>query len=745
MPAGSGVEMSESSASVVDRALLALAVVAGAAIRLIPPWSSVFAGPGVWPLGPDSYCHLRRIHHAVKHFPAILDFDPYVNFPGGAPIFWPPGFDRMLAGAARWMPRPEAASVERFCAVAIPLLGLAAILAVYAFGRAGLSRPGAGAAAFVFALLPAPVNYSLLGYVDHHVIEPFFLALPAALFLAGLARRGVVAAAVGATAGALVASSCWFVTDGIALVILLCTLGVFEGLVARFPGSRPAGLSALAASAAVIVPLSWTTPWGRTGTMTYLTLSPFQAHLAVAGAGLGAALILGAWRGARGPLRIAGVAAGITAGAAALLHGGREMIDPVREALRFLTRAEGLESSLAESVPLWSLPWSTVLLSLTPLGILAPGVLILSIHRDRRERAGSAALLGLAAFLAGLVQMRFMPLGGVAVAWASGRLVTEIWRGTAGGSRRVLVRGAAIGAVAACLVPFPLLRPFRADGFGPTASERGLAAVLHARRDPRMNLDASGRPPWGVAAPWSVGCLLIDRAGVPVVASPFGQAPWHIEGVRRVIRIDLAEGDTAAADLCARLHVRYVVTTDPFAFLGGQARTVGVPLDRYLVPGPGGENAASASPLFLRTAVFRLHLLDGSAARTPALDVPAMPSFRLVWESDALLETAMPMMLLAPGARPSEYKLFEVVKGARVEGRCEPGGTVEIRVGARTNVRALEWWDETRCGATGRYALRTPYPSREVRVSQGARRARRVITEEHVWEGEVLEADLLGP
>ena len=130
----------------IDLGLAGLAILAGAAIRLGPPWSNVFGGSGTVLLDTDAYYHLRRIQFAVHHFPAVPAFDPYVNFPEGARIIWPPGFDLLLATAARaFTAHPSAAWVERASAVAVPLLGLAAVLAVYAFARASLPWPGPGA------------------------------------------------------------------------------------------------------------------------------------------------------------------------------------------------------------------------------------------------------------------------------------------------------------------------------------------------------------------------------------------------------------------------------------------------------------------------------------------------------------------------------------------------------------------------------------------------------------------------
>ena len=49
----------------------------------------------------DAQYHLRRALYTFTQFPGVLLFDPYINFPGGAPVPWPPLFDFLLGGAAR--------------------------------------------------------------------------------------------------------------------------------------------------------------------------------------------------------------------------------------------------------------------------------------------------------------------------------------------------------------------------------------------------------------------------------------------------------------------------------------------------------------------------------------------------------------------------------------------------------------------------------------------------------------------
>ena len=38
----------------------------------------------------DAQYHARRARWTLENYPRILSFDPYINYPHGAPVPWPP-------------------------------------------------------------------------------------------------------------------------------------------------------------------------------------------------------------------------------------------------------------------------------------------------------------------------------------------------------------------------------------------------------------------------------------------------------------------------------------------------------------------------------------------------------------------------------------------------------------------------------------------------------------------------------
>ncbi len=735
------------SAQRIDRTLLALAILLGAAARFLLLAPRVFSDPSIGFLDGDPNYQLRRIQYAVTHFPSIFDFDGFVNFPTGAPIFLPDGFNLLLAAIARLLaPTADPGRVEWICAIAIPVLGLAAVLAMYALARLSLAPPGPGAAAFTFAVLWVSVRYTVLGRVDHHVMEPLLLAGAGALCLGAFRRPWPVSIVLGVAAGALASLSCWFVTDGMVVVVLVGGLAAWAAVFQGSPNARLTGLATILAETLVLIALASRTPWGREGTMTYLALSPFQTHLAVAGLGLSTAVILGSWRGLPAGARLLAVAGGIGLGIGALLHGGPSLLDPLREAHGFLSRGEGLESTVLEGMPLWKMSLVDVLVRISPLGLIALPLLILAALRSPRDPSGLGAILALGACGLAGVQVRFMTLGAVGIAWAAGWAAARVYQVTAA---RPAARRARAAVVVVLVVnglwPYPWVLRSPLVSFALMEDEKSLAAALLPLRDRDSSLDRPERiPRWGVLAPWRLGHLLVYRAAMPVVASPFGQAPWHVEAVRRVVRFNFSDTDAAAADLCRRLRVRYVVTRDPLVSALNDTRVVGFPLDRYLRASAGGPDSIGLTPYFLRTVSFRLHALDGRFADLSGLQLPALPSFRLVWEAAQPSPTGLPLHAMPHGTRDSYYKLFEVVAGARVEGRCPPGERVRLVAPVRTNIgRSFDWVDETLCDASGSYELRTPYAGNAVRLSAGGREARIAIAPEEVFAGRLVRADVV--
>ncbi|MBN2357818.1 MAG: glycosyltransferase family 39 protein, partial [Deltaproteobacteria bacterium] len=222
------------------------------------PWRSVFGGDGVLFFDVDPYYHLRRARLIVEQFPALPQFDPWIGFPWGASIPWPPGLDLLLALpallGASWQ------AVEVWAALLPPLLGGGAVYLVYRLGRQ-LLDPAAGlVAALLFAILPGAAESALLGRADHHaLVAPVVLAMYGTLLACLRAKTPRASRWWGIGCGALAALSVvgWTVTPPLYLAPLLVLLLALGGTSTRSAARRAAwyglGSAALLVALAVLL------------------------------------------------------------------------------------------------------------------------------------------------------------------------------------------------------------------------------------------------------------------------------------------------------------------------------------------------------------------------------------------------------------------------------------------------------------------------------------------------------------
>ncbi len=156
-------------------------------MRIVLPFHSIFAGGTVRLTGTDSYYYMRLVDNLVHNFPQIIEFDPYMLFPGGdfitrVPVF----FVYILAGAVKLAGgvSPNQQVIDSIAVFVPPLLGALCTIAMFFIGRTLVNRWAGLAAALTFALMPGELlARSLLGYTDHHVAEVFFTSFFAMFFI----------------------------------------------------------------------------------------------------------------------------------------------------------------------------------------------------------------------------------------------------------------------------------------------------------------------------------------------------------------------------------------------------------------------------------------------------------------------------------------------------------------------------------------------------------------------------------
>jgi dolichyl-diphosphooligosaccharide--protein glycosyltransferase len=698
-----------------SRLLVPLGLFALAFVVRALPHATVLLSGGVHLRGPDGYYHLRRIAYSIHNFPAALNFDPYVAYPTGAKPIWPPLFDWLLA-LLLWPVSKTGglAAVERAAVWVPPLLGAATVVAAWALARRYFGERTGLTAGALLSVLGGHFVFSQLGALDHHVavslISTGLLAAVMALLAADPAaprRRDAV------RVGLLCALSL-LVWPGCLLYVGLALAGVALHALSRTDATQAAaGMRRLAlvcaCAGALVAPFSLGNAWPQWGAMSPVVLSNFQPWLFATGLAfsLGCAALFGNPR--FGSSRAARVGGAALAGATLLIASALllpELLAGGEDAWRWLAKRERFQASVIESQPLFMVRNQIAthmatrqlsgLLYVYPLLWLAG---LLAANRSPRPAPLHFFLAwSLALFATTLLQKRFLDVFSVAFAIQAAWSLELAWCGLRDrvrerGPRRVAAALAGL-ALLACLAPLwanfgphleNLARRARAEPIDLTpfrARERILRDTalwlrLHTPRT-RAWLDASRRPRYGVMAPWSLGHMLQYVARRPTVTDNFGDDV----GAKNFALEQRFWGspEPEASRMLERLRVRYVLAARRDA------------IDPTLAP----------------DAIYRsLFARDGSELRPPDeadARAPAAGRYRLLFESDRL----------PPGEPvPPLYKVFEFVRGARIEGQSAPGTRLRLELPLRTNRnRKILYRASTRADSDGRFAFRVPYANR---------------------------------
>ncbi len=664
----------------------AVAVLIATALRLVGlPGLFVDGRPRL--ISGDSWYHLRRMAF-VADGTGLPDVDYWTHHPKGMVPHWPPLLD-IAGGWLAWAAGGGSTDLDRVALAGMALLALiaAATFALVWWMAAHRTNAFGGAlAVLVLAFLPIHHNYTRVGKVDHHALEPLatFFALEAMLRACATPGRAAWGWVVAAAAGmvALIASLPSSSLD----VSLLAAAAGFRLLLGGAEASdrRRLGLAlagAFALAGLLGMPVAWTSPMTRTGQVVSFNLSLLQpAMLLACAAGLGVAALT---PGSRWLALATGAAVGAglllvwPAGRTALLGGSQ-----------FVT-AEGFVGIIDESNGVAQLGWGFAFAFLSRAIVLVPAFVWWAVRRDDVDLRVLVAMLAVTTVLA-LVQFRFGLLMSVPVAVVTGMAGASLVGAARSGSRRWW---ALAGLASASLLLFaPALAPVTSQPFQVAQRLpvwRALEWLRHHSPRPGDPWQPGSRPEWAVLAPWNIGHEVLvvgDRANV---ASPF-IAPGETDGLGDALRFYLARSPADAAAILERRGARWVITLPvPPVTLARYARAV-------------GDDPARLIPA--ATAAAALHDRHGSATA----------DFPQAWD----------FLRLAHVGERGEAKLFERVAGARIEGRgAEPKGEVLLRVDLDVAGAAARWFAVTRADARGRFEVRTPYaseplPGSNVRVSQ---------------------------
>lgn len=582
---------------------LTVAISVALGVRLIH-MGDVLA-PGETRFSPDDPpYHLLRVQRLLTDPPRPTDPDPLVAWPEGAVAHWPFGFDWLLAGLIRPFvgSDPNAEDVARACSWTIPFLAIILVPLTYALAARWMGRGRALATAFAVGLLPAFVDYSRIGRVDHHVLEPLF---PVLMFLGpamGTSFRTMrLLAGVCGFAGGLAFAfyPIALTTTGTALVLVGFALASWRARVGSVfaVGVLAGTLLSLASSPH---PFEW----------VFYSPSLLQVTLiAIAAVGIGTLDLLASRNPERPLVRmipwsilsmlvVAGLIAALepdffermTQGFGYL--GGGSFNELSQEAQPLLSRPDRAGFLLTYLAPV--AVWGVVLLWIRPRGSSPPTL----CERTLSLRRAVAAMTLVGGVLA-LLQQRFL------VSWTPFYALA-------------LVEGlASIFAFAgARLARMSVMRPLRWAAAATLVLAGSATAIEHlwivnpVTAYTRLMLAASkeiaahpGPRPFGVLAPRYYGHLVRFVAGAGVVCDNFYGPPENDAAIRRCFQVLYETDPQMARAHLERLRVAYVVLIPPSSDgVRLDARLMGIPESRFV------DEGGRFTPEFARTFQARLGL-----------------------------------------------------------------------------------------------------------------------------------------
>ena len=727
---------------------LSLVLLVGAGVRLLP-WDEVFTPDGVrFVVDTDPHYHVLRVHRAIAEWPRVAPRDPWLDYPNGVDIVWPPLFDEAMATAAEvaGAGHPTPVLVERVAAVFPVVLGVATVATVAWLGSAFFGGGLWIAAALLLALLPVHARFSMVGRPDQHVAEVLVFCLVLLAFVHGFkgGRRYLPVAWLG-----LFLCVAFWTWQGSALnlAVLCSVLAVWHFLAP--PGERTAkdmafslGVGAAAAALLLALALAAFGPPGALSRMSLSGLTGFSAVLCAMAAAFSGLVLLfrEKWPGRGATVRaLQVVVAGAVAALPLLLPA---MWPPLRQGAMAFARSGKWYSTISEFSPMFGqyrvaeeLPYRFAQLGLT---LLVAPVSLLFVARAWRERPKERAVLcaftvtfGLFFALA-LLRVRFgaylAPLLALAVALVvrnvAGWLAKRFRKGSKLAAGAFTVLGVVLVAVP---TPGHLREGLAPDGLGTDET------LVHTLERLRALAPAVAERP-AVLSRWPIGHLVRYYAGKPVVTNGFG-----IEGGERSLddwaAFAFAGEDPTAERVLDRRKIGFLVLGDP-----GEV----IEHDRPFAPDgtpPVVSRTASGEltplPAFYDLELTRLGVFNGS--ERPGQSEAGLGHFRLLLES-------------LPGSMTSALKVFGWVPGCRVSFRAgKADGWIHVEVRLTSNLgRSYEWRSSAATDSTGRAVLLLPYATgangylsaAPYEVAAGSGRAAFLVPESCVTGGGALEFDL---
>jgi dolichyl-diphosphooligosaccharide--protein glycosyltransferase len=668
----------------------------------------------------DPYYHLRIGEYTIQHFPNVLAFDPYVDFPNGFWIGWPPLYDFLASAYA--MAAMALFHVDYQVGVATfpAVLGALAILPVYYITKLIFDWKAGIVAAALLTVIPANLLRSMVGNLNHHVAaEVLFPALLLLFFM--LALKGELTfqkVRVLAFTREDKRTVLWAVLAGVFVTALLLTwLGgfLFLGIIGAFAivqfsiyhwkrersdNLTIVSITMLIVSLVTLLPVSLSSHFGMT--IDTLHLSLFQPLLlAVLLVIFGLFGLLAYYlRNSRRALYPLTICALLVVGFLGFYLLRPDLATTVFTGYGFFTQS-GVLKTISEAQPLlWGssgfqlntvASYFQVLLFVAIIGLAVLGY---RVYKKQDEAALLLLVWSVFAFAITVMQTRFTfllsanvaILSGFVIVWVMDTLVSKAYGALFNVHDASTVRhlfGREIKytqLLGVFLVVLVLLLPSINVTTAYAKSSQEISSdwaeslqwmKVNTMQTSNFNVSSDQIPEYGVLSWWDYGNWIIWFGHRPAVANNFQT------GVSDAAQFFTSQNESDTVSIVQNRNVKYVMTDYEIADYQGKFQAIallsGNGVEKYFTTqyyyANGSLKQYSApNEEYYNTTVFRLQFYDGNG----------YSHYRLVHESPSSVGTF-------GGTEIKYVKTFEYVNGTKITVRGNGNATLSLNVTTNQN------------------------------------------------------------
>lgn len=722
------LELKPSSSKWILFVIFILAVL----IRFLP-FNHVFNNGAVFFFDGDCYLHLRKILLHIKSFPSFITFDYYEGFPLGTPAIWPPLLDYILSVISMviGLGSPSVRQVEVIGAAVPPFIGGLTILAVYYFARNVFNKEIALISSALLALIPAHINYTVIGRPDNEMMEPLMAAV---LFFSyvrlqssdiqGKARFSIMLYV------SIVAFLYLLFWRGATLWIMLIAFGVLSDITMDFIRGYVLSKRYLYGAGIFLVLGAFLfffclfNVWGNQNTFSFNIVSWFHvtafgvtAACIVAYSYLCAYWLRMNFRKATLVYFIA--VAGVLVSAVILLL-SPSLRDNIVKGLGIvgIGKLDPWIQSISEYQPFIHWKNFSFYLPAKELGWvfwllpLIIGYMAFDMYKKGADRGRIFFLASTVFILAmSLLRRRFVHILAINVAISGGWLIYFVYKVA---MKKTATRPKTLAVSSTVLLAAVIFYPLGINAYFLPSKHPGFSikgyienAMLWLRDNtpaPKDPYDPAKKPPYSVMARWDFGGWIGYIAERPVVATLYGNETY---GLEESAAFYLAQSEAEANAVMEKTGAKYVVAVKIIGSLETYARIIGLAPEDYvrLVYSPKLKkkvyNPGEKYSYLISTGLL---LTDGMDMLIGNLQFKGADHYRLVYESAERLN------LIGFPFEVKKLKVFEYLHGATLKATTVPGQKVSVVSTVMTNRgRIFNFMKEGQAKSDGTIVFVLPY------------------------------------